>query len=199
MFFLCRQFFDKKEKQTWLEKTWRSCNLETKPWFNKLFVYYSNYSNSNIRIVLFGIRYSIIFKNRIYSVFGIRSFLKNRIYSVFGIRSILTIRENTATYVWKINLLVLLLDRSVWWSLIRWCLSWHVSRSRLSARLSCVTMSHNMSRKRHRTQSHFTKIFFRLILAKCFWVHFPALLLIALNIVSPKKRFLQKSSSKYWS
>jgi len=95
MFFLCRQFFDKKEKQIWLEKTWRSCNLETKSWFNKVFIYYSNYSNSNIRIVLFGIRYSIIFKNRIYSVFGIRSFLKNRIYSVFGIRPILTIRENT--------------------------------------------------------------------------------------------------------
>ena len=55
-------------------------------------VYYSieiqwfmNYWNSNIRIVLFSIPYLIIFKNRIYSVFGIRTFLNNRVYSVFGL------------------------------------------------------------------------------------------------------------------
>ena len=60
-------------------------------------------SNTNIRIVLFGIWYSIIFKNRIYSVFGIRSFLKNRIYSVFGIRSFLTIRENTGLFTFTFS------------------------------------------------------------------------------------------------
>ena len=32
-----------------------SCNLETKPWFNKLFVEYLKYLNSNILIVLFDI------------------------------------------------------------------------------------------------------------------------------------------------
>ena len=45
---------------------------------------YSNYSNNNIRIVLFSIWYSILFINRIYSVFGIQTLLKNLIYSVFG-------------------------------------------------------------------------------------------------------------------
>ena len=61
----------------------------------KLFVYYSNYSNSQVRIALFGIRIRSFFKNRIYSVFGIRCILKIRIYSVFGIRSNFTIRPNT--------------------------------------------------------------------------------------------------------
>ena len=61
----------------------------------KLFVHYSNYSNSWVRIALFGIRIRSFFRNRIYSVFSIRCIFKNRIYSVFDIRSNFTIRDNT--------------------------------------------------------------------------------------------------------
>ena len=61
----------------------------------KLFVHYSNYSNSWVRIALFGIRIRSFFRNRIYSVFSIRCIFKNRIYSVFDIRSNFTIRSNT--------------------------------------------------------------------------------------------------------
>ena len=56
-----------------------------------LFIYYSK---SNIQ-------YSIIFKNWIYSVFGIQTFLKNRIYLVFSIRSISTICDNTGSHLSK--------------------------------------------------------------------------------------------------
>ena len=62
----------------------------------KLFVNYSNYSNSWVQIALFGIRIRSFFRNRIYSVFGIRCIFKIRIYSVFGIQSNFTIRDNTA-------------------------------------------------------------------------------------------------------
>ena len=67
----------------------------------KLFVHYSNYSNSWVRIALFGIRIRSFFRNRIYSVFSIRCIFKNQIYSVFDIRSNFTIRDNTGTFIWR--------------------------------------------------------------------------------------------------
>ena len=69
--------------------------LELKISTFELFVNYSNYSNSWVRIALFGIGIRSFFRNRIYSVFGIRCIFKIRIYSVFGIRSDFTIRDNT--------------------------------------------------------------------------------------------------------
>ena len=65
----------------------------------KLFVHYSNYSNSWVRIALFGIRIRSFFRNRIYSVFSIRCIFKNRIYSVFDIRSNFTIRAKGVNYI----------------------------------------------------------------------------------------------------
>ena len=50
----------------------------------KLFVNYSNYSNSWVRIALFGIHIRSFFRNRIYSVFDAFSKSEYIRYSVFG-------------------------------------------------------------------------------------------------------------------